>query len=345
MDIKTIEWQNGKIRMIDQTLLPEKEVFIDLETIEEVVEAICSMRVRGAPAIGVTAALGIALAAHNFEGNTAKLKSHLHETCNLLGSTRPTAVNLFWAIKEMKQKINDISGKNIEMAKRQIIEKALRIAEEDVSINRLIGKFGNKLIPDKCSIITHCNAGSLATAYYGTALGVIRTAHAIGKKIRVFAGETRPLLQGARLTAWELQKIGVKTTLITDNMAPYVMSKNMVDLVIVGADRIALNGDVANKIGTYGLALSASTHNIPFYVAAPTSTIDTSLSNGEQIPIEERPRHEITHIKGICLVPEGIDVFNPAFDITPNKLVSAIITEKGIAYPPYEKSLSKLTNE
>lgn len=344
MDIRTVEWASGKVRMIDQTLLPSEEVFIELETVEEVANSICTMQVRGAPAIGVTAALGVALAAHQYDGNAEGFEACLLETCDTLAATRPTAVNLFWAIEKMKQAINETNGHDLEKARENIIKTALEIADEDEHINRAMGSFGNELVPDGATILTHCNAGSLATAYYGTALGVVRAAHEAGKNVQVFADETRPLLQGARLTAWELGKIGVKTTLISDNMAAYVMSKGMIDIVIVGADRIAGNGDVANKIGTYGVALAAARHDIPFYVAAPTSTVDLSLKSGSEIPIEERHHEEVTHIKGINLAPEGVNVFNPAFDVTPNELVSAIITEKGIARHPYETSLSSFIN-
>lgn len=340
---KTIEWQNNSVVMIDQRLLPNEEVYRTYTDFLEVAEAIKEMVVRGAPAIGVAAAMGIALGASDIKAKERKgfVKAFEH-ICKIMASTRPTAVNLFWAIDRMKRIVKENPRLSANELKQRLVQEAKTIHKEDIEINRQMGRFGSKLIKNKATILTHCNAGALATAGYGTALGVIRAAVEEGKKIKVFADETRPFLQGSRLTAWELMKDGIDTTLITDNMSGYMMKKGLIDAVIVGADRIAANGDVANKIGTYSVAILAKEHKIPFYVAAPISTIDLKIKNGDKIPIEERNRREVTHIKGISIAPTGIKIKNPAFDVTPNRLITAIITERGIARNPFEKSLKRL---
>ena len=340
---KTIEWKNNNVVMIDQRLLPNEEVYRTYTDFLEVAEAIKEMVVRGAPAIGVAAAMGIALGASDIKAKERKgfVKAFEH-ICKIMASTRPTAVNLFWAIGRMKRIVKENPRLSANELKQRLVQEAKTIHKEDIEINRQMGRFGSKLIKNKSTILTHCNAGALATADYGTALGVIRAAVEEGKKIKVFADETRPFLQGSRLTAWELMKDGIDTTLITDNMSGYMMKKGLIDAVIVGADRIAANGDVANKIGTYSVAVLAKEHEIPFYVAAPISTIDLKIKHGDKIPIEERNRREVTHIKGISIAPTGIKIKNPAFDVTPNRLVTAIITERGIARNPFEKSLKRL---
>jgi methylthioribose-1-phosphate isomerase len=319
--------------------------YLEIDNLDDLAEAICSLRVRGAPAIGVAAALGAALASYQFEGRDTKdLIVHVEKACGVLGSTRPTAVNLFWAIDKIREVLEQ---EHLEVGplRQKIIDCALKIAREDELINKKMGELGAELIKDGQNILTHCNAGSLATAYFGTALGVVRSAHLQGKKIHVYVDETRPLLQGARLTAWEMAQEGIPATLITDNMAGFLMAQGKIDLVIVGADRIAANGDVANKIGTYSLAVLADAHSIPFYVAAPISTIDFSLKDGSEIPIEERSREEVTHIGGVKIAADDVDVYNPAFDITPNKYITAIITERGIAKAPFSESLMNLAKE
>lgn len=341
---KTIEWQNNSVVMIDQRLLPNEEVYRTYTDFLEVAEAIKEMVVRGAPAIGVAAAMGIALGASDIKAKERKgfVKAFEH-ICKIMASTRPTAVNLFWAIDRMKRIVKENPRLSANELKQRLVQEAKTIHKEDIEINKRMGRHGSKLIKNKATILTHCNAGALATAGYGTALGVIRAAVEEGKKIKVFADETRPFLQGSRLTAWELMKDGIDTTLITDNMSGYMMKKGLIDAVIVGADRIAANGDVANKIGTYSVAILAKEHKIPFYVAAPISTIDLKIKNGDKIPIEERNRREVTHIKDISIAPTGIKIKNPAFDVTPNRLITAIITERGIARNPFEKSLKRLT--
>lgn len=345
--IETIEWTDEGVRMIDQRKLPNEELYPVYRTHQEVAQAIKDMVIRGAPAIGVAAAMGIAVGLRNCQAATIEqLEEELNEICQVMAATRPTAVNLFWAIERMKRVFAEAKRQHasVEAVKQRMIEEAKRIKQEDIELNRRIGRHGATLLPNQANVLTHCNAGTLATAGYGTALGVIRAAVEQHKKIHVLADETRPFLQGARLTAWELQKDGIPVTLIADSMAGYMMKRGEVDCVIVGADRIAANGDVANKIGTYSIAVLAKEHGIPFYVAAPMSTIDLSLASGEQIPIEQRDTSEITQINGQRIAPEGVEVVNPAFDVTPNRYVTAIITERGIARPPYTESLKALAS-
>jgi methylthioribose-1-phosphate isomerase len=345
--IKTVEWTDEGVRMIDQRLLPVEEKYLLLRSCEEVADAIREMVVRGAPAIGVSAAMGLALGAKQFVGTTvADMQEDFDYLCDMMSGTRPTAVNLFWAIERMRETFKRASAEtnSVEEIKERLIDEALKIYEEDLESTRAIGRFGGELIPDNATVLTHCNAGALATAgEYGTALGVIRGAIAMGKRVAVIADETRPFLQGARLTAWELAKDAIPVTLITDNMAGHVMKSGRVDAVVVGADRIAANGDTANKIGTYMVAVLAKEHGIPFYVAAPLSTIDFQIPDGSHIPIEERSAREITHIRDAQLAPEGIMIHNPAFDVTPNHLIAAIITDKGVARAPFVESLRKLS--
>lgn len=337
--INTIEWKDGAVVMVDQKALPLEEVYRTYTTAEEVAQAIEQMVIRGAPAIGVAAAMGIALGMMRVESNPDQ---EFERICDRIQRTRPTAVNLFWAIERMKRKYAELRSRPLKEIQQELVAESVRIHAEDIAANRRIGDFGNALVPENASILTHCNAGALATAGYGTALGVIRSAVEHGKKVAVFADETRPFLQGARLTAWELQKDQIPVTLITDNMAGFFMKQGKVDLVVVGADRIASNGDVANKIGTYSVAVLAKANNVPFYVAAPLSTIDMSLAGGDQIPIEERSEHEVVEIHGKRTAPLGIQVRHPAFDVTPAELVSAIITDRGVARAPYKDSLRSL---
>ena len=341
--IKTIEYTDGIVRMIDQTKLPREEVYVEYRDYKDVSDAIRNMLIRGAPAIGVAAAMGVSLGANEIKAdNYESFLPKFQQICDLLAGSRPTAVNLFWAIKRMKKISEDSREKPVDEIKKILKAEAIKIWKEDIAINKSMGKHGQELIKDGDAILTHCNAGALATAGYGTALGVIRAAWNAGKKINVLANETRPFLQGARLTAWELKKENIPVKLITDSMAGHFMKKKEINLVIVGADRIASNGDVANKIGTYTVAILAREHQIPFYVAAPLSTLDMTLNSGEQIPIEERSHEEVTRINNKNIAPEGIDVAHPAFDVTPNKWVNAIITEKGIVTPPFKENLKKL---
>src|SRR5688500_16625743 len=343
--IKTVEWTKDGVRMLDQRLLPSEEKYLTLRSYDEVAEAIKKMVVRGAPAIGVSAAMGIALGASQSVGTSvADLEDDLLYICDVMGKTRPTAVNLFWAIERMRSTFQrDKQSGDVESVKKALVDEALKIFAEDIAANRAIGKHGGPLIPDGATVLTHCNAGALATAGdYGTALGVIRGARDAGKKVAVIADETRPFLQGLRLTAWELANDDIPVTVITDNMAGHVMKSGKVDAVVVGADRIAANGDTANKIGTYMVAVLAREHDIPFYVAAPISTVDLNIPAGEQIPIEERDTREVTHMHEHRLAPEGINVQNFAFDVTPNEFIAAIITDKGVARPPYTETLRKL---
>jgi len=343
MSIKPILFKDGQCLMIDQRLLPGQEVWLAYDNYRGVAEAIRSMVVRGAPAIGVAAAFGAAFGARDIQASDyAAFEGPFHVVCEHLAATRPTAVNLFWALDRMKACAEENAQLPLPELKKRLLAEALEIAEEDDRINRTMGAFGAELFPAEGRILTHCNAGALATGGYGTALGVIRAAVEAGKKISVFADETRPFLQGSRLTAWELAKDGIDVTLICDNMAGYLMSKGEIDGIIVGADRIAANGDTANKIGTYTLAILAREHGIPFYVAAPMSTIDFSIPDGSLIPIEERDRREVTHLGDKMLAPDGIKVRNPAFDVTPQRYISAIITERGVVKGNYLEGLEAL---
>lgn len=335
--VETIEWTETGVVMIDQTRLPKEEVFVTCRSYREVAAAIRSMVIRGAPAIGVAAAMGVALGV--LEG------ADFDTVCQTLAATRPTAVNLFWAIERMRRLYASLQGRPAEEIGHRMVAEARQIRLEDIAICQAIGRNGAELVPDGKTVLTHCNAGALATAGYGTALGVIRSAVSAGKKIDVFAGETRPFLQGARLTAWELQHDDIPTTLITDNMAGHFLHSGRIGCVVVGADRIAANGDVANKVGTYSLAVLANENHVPFYVAAPISTFDLTLESGAQIPIESRSAEEVTHVFGVPVAPANIAVENPAFDVTPNRYVTAIITERGVARPPYTESLKKLAGQ
>jgi methylthioribose-1-phosphate isomerase len=342
--IRTIYWEDDAIVMIDQNALPHEEKNLACKNYREVITAINDMTIRGAPAIGVAAAMGIALGVLNLPAKSGgeDLQGNFYRICDEFSRTRPTAVNLFWAIERMKSCFENTLKSGTNYIKNALVEEAIHICEEDIAINRQMGIHGRKLIKDGDSILTHCNAGALATAGYGTALGVIRAAREEGKKLHVFVDETRPVLQGARLTAWEMKKENIPATLITDNMAGLVMKQGKVNLVIVGADRIASNGDTANKIGTYTLAVLARENNIPFYIAAPLSTIDMAIKSGEEIPIEERDEAEVTNFHGVRTAPEGVAVYNPAFDVTPNRYISAIINEAGVAKPPFEEEIRKL---
>jgi methylthioribose-1-phosphate isomerase len=345
--LPTIEWKDDSVVMIDQRKLPVSEIYVSCKTAQEVARAIKTMVIRGAPAIGVAAAMGIALGMRRSKAaGTKQFAVEFQKLCDLMAATRPTAVNLFWAIERMKRVFAEAAqgGCSVGEIKQRLEAEARRIHDEDVESCRTMGAFGAELVPQEARILTHCNAGALATAGYGTALGVIRAAVERGKKVAVLADETRPFLQGARLTAWELVKDGIDTTVITDNMAGSMMRLGQVDLVVVGADRIAANGDVANKIGTYGVAVLAKEHGIPFYVAAPLSTIDLDTTDGSRIPIEERDVREVTHVGPSRLTPEGARIRNPAFDVTPAKYVTAIITERGIARAPFHESLAALVS-
>jgi methylthioribose-1-phosphate isomerase len=344
--IQTLEWTDSGVRFIDQTKLPTEETYVTCKSHEQVADAIRNMVVRGAPAIGVAAAMGIALGVKNSKAETVgELKREFDQISEMMGKTRPTAVNLFWAIRRMREKFELLRVRPLPQIKQALIEEAQRMHAEDIAANQAMGRYGATLMPSSGGVLTHCNAGALATCGYGTALGVIRAAVAQGKKIHVYADETRPFLQGSRLTAWELMKDGIPTTVISDNMAGAMMKQGKIGAIVVGADRIAANGDVANKIGTYTVAVLAREHGIPFYVAAPFSTIDLETPDGSKIPIEQRNQNEVTHIAGKAIAPEGVQVENPAFDVTPAKYVTAIVTERGIARAPYEDSLSKLALE
>jgi len=338
--LRTIEWLDGKIRILDQSQLPREQTFADLDNYHDVVLAIKKMRVRGAPAIGVAVAYGIALGASSIKtANKDEFLAQLNQVMQAFAASRPTAVNLFQAINRMKKAAR---GDGVAEMKKSLINEAKRIHQEEVAATKQLSQLGAELIQDGFTVLTHCNAGPLATAGYGTALGVIKAAQEQGKKVSVFVTETRPLLQGARLTTWELMQEGIPVTLITDSMAGYFMRRGEIDCVIVGADRIAANGYTANKIGTYTLAVLANAHGIPFYVAAPTTTIDLSLTSGYQIPIEERSPEEVTHIQGVPIAPAGVRAANPAFDITPSQYITAIITEKGIIREPYTEGLKEI---
>lgn len=333
--IPTVEWKDGVVRLLDQSQLPGRVEMLECQDVESVVSAIRSLRVRGAPAIGVTAALGIALGAQSIsDDEVSAFRRKISAVCRQFADTRPTAVNLFWAIERMKGVLHDGPQCTVSEIRSRLLQEALTIQREDMAQCKAMGRHGANLIKDGQRILTHCNAGALATAGYGTALGVVRAAWEQGKKIHVFADETRPVLQGARLTAWELMEDGIPVTLITDNAAGTVMRQGKIDLCVVGADRIAANGDVANKIGTYSVAVLAKAHGVPFYVAAPSSTIDPATPVGSAIPIEERPRDEVTAFNGgAWIAPKGVDVFNPAFDVTPAEYVTGIITEEGVLTP------------
>ena len=339
--LKAIEWVSGKVRIIDQTMLPREEVYLELSDYRDMASAIKEMRIRGAPAIGVAAAYGMALGAQGIEAIAKEeFKAKLRSISQTLAATRPTAVNLFWALERMNRVAE--SGNDVAQIKAALLAEAKRIDAENEEADRKLSSYGADLIKDGFTILTHCNAGALATAGYGTALGVIKAAKKQGKNIHVFAAETRPRLQGARLTAWELKQEGIPFILITDTMTGHFLSKGKINCVIVGADRIVSNGDVANKIGTYNIAILAMENGVPFYIAAPNSTIDLSLSSGEEIPIEERSPEEVTHFGGLPIAPEGVRVANPAFDITPHRYISAIITEQGVIREPYIESLKKV---
>ena len=341
--LPSVAWHDDDIVMVDQRKLPASEVYVTCKSVNDVAKAIKTMVIRGAPAIGVCAAMGLALgAARSKATGTRQFTTEFQRNCDLLAATRPTAVNLFWAIERMKRTFSDgaLAGESVEQLQARLRSEADRIHDEDLESCRAIGRHGAALVPQEACILTHCNAGALATAGYGTALGVIRGAVEAGRRVRVLADETRPFLQGARLTAWELVKDGIDTTVITDNMAGAMMRAGDVDLVVVGADRIAANGDTANKIGTYSVAVLAREHNIPFYVAAPSSTIDLSTPDGDAIPIEERESREVTHLGNTQLAPDGAHVRNPSFDVTPHKYITAIITERGVFKPPFIESLA-----
>ena len=340
--VETIQWTDGGVVMIDQTRLPREQVFVTCTDYIQVAGAIRSMVIRGAPAIGVAAAMGVAIGVQGTA--SADLAAQFPIICETLAATRPTAVNLFWAIDRMKKLYAEIEAEPIDVIRARLIREAQQIRVDDIAICEAIGRNGADLVPDGKTVLTHCNAGALATAGYGTALGVIRAAISAGKKIDVFADETRPFLQGSRLTVWELDQDGIPVTLITDNMAGHFLKSGRIGCVVVGADRIASNGDVANKIGTYSVAVLARENNVPFYVAAPISTLDLTLKSGDEIPIEQRAAHEVTHIFGVPVAPEGIAVENPAFDVTPNRFVTGIITERGVARAPYTESLNALVN-
>ncbi len=339
--IETIEWTPAGVVMIDQTRLPQDVAFVTCRNYVEVADAIRNMVIRGAPAIGVAAAMGVAIGALHSDN----LETEMPIICETLAKTRPTAVNLFWAIQRMRKLYESIRALPLPAVRSRMVAEAQAIRSEDIAINHKIGSYGSPLVPDGKTVLTHCNAGALATAGFGTALGVIRAAVQDGKMIDVFADETRPFLQGARLTAWELQRDGIETTLITDNMAGHFLKSGRIGCVVVGADRIAANGDVANKVGTYGLAVLAKENGVPFYVAAPISTLDLTLTSGDDIPIEERAGTEVTQIKGMQIAPLGIGVANPAFDVTPNRYVTAIITERGVARAPFIQSLAELNSQ
>jgi len=343
MKFKTIEWKGTSIRILDQRRLPEKVHYLVCEEASSVAKAIETMALRGAPAIGIAAAMGIALDAKKLQTHCSDLfKKILQKTCQRMRQTRPTARNLFWAVERMEKIIDQVSIHGVRETKRRLEEEALRIYEEDLETNRKMGEYGKVLIKDGSGVLTHCNAGGLATAGYGTALGVIRAAWSSGKRFQIYVDETRPLFQGARLTAWELIQEKIPCTVITDNMAGALMAERKINLILLGADRIVRNGDIANKIGTYSLAVLAKWHKIPFYVVAPTSTFDLTLRSGKEIPIEERTEDEITHFARRRIVPKGVKVYNPSFDITPHGLIDAIITEKGIIRKPFQKEIGRI---
>ena len=333
--VETIRWTDDGVVMIDQTRLPREEAYVTCRTYGEVADAIRSMVIRGAPAIGVAAAMGVAL-------GVLRSSDSFEQICGTLARTRPTAVNLFWAIDRMRRLYESLERRPLEEIRARLVAEARQIRLEDIAINEAIGRHGAALVPDGKTILTHCNAGALATAGYGTALGVVRAAVASGKRVDVFADETRPFLQGARLTVWELQQDNIPATLITDNMAGHFLKSGRIGCVVVGADRIAANGDVANKVGTYSVAVLAKENGVPFFVAAPISTLDLTLDSGDEIPIEQRAASEVTHVFGVAIAPDATPVENPAFDVTPHRYVTAIVTERGVARAPYTESLRAL---
>ncbi len=343
MQFRTIEWKKDCVRILDQRRLPREVRYVECKNVSSLAKAIRTLAIRGAPAIGVAAAMGIALAAQRIRSrNPAVFRSGLRDAFREIGRARPTAANLFWALERMEKRLAQNRSSNVEELKEHLEAEALKIYEEDLEINRKVGEYGRSLIHDEDRILTHCNAGALATAGYGTALGILYAAWFQGKRFHVYVDETRPLLQGARLTAWELAQAGIPTTLITDSMAAWVIKKKEISLVLVGADRIARNGDTANKIGTYSLAILCKWHAVPFYVAAPSSTIDFHLANGLGIPIEERASAEVTRMQGRSIAPEGTQAFNPAFDVTPQSFIKAIVTEKGIIRKPFLRNLKRI---
>jgi len=337
MAVRTIQWKNDRVVMLDQRLLPHREVYRVYRSYQEVARAIREMVIRGAPAIGVAAAMGLALGAAQARAKT--FDRDFERISLALAKTRPTAVNLFWALERMRRVYTAHRSRGVEPVQRLLKVEALKIYQEDIAANKKLGRFGAQLLRNARHLMTYCNAGALATAGYGTALGVIRALQGSGKEIDVWVNETRPFLQGARLTAWELKKEKIPMTLITDNMAGSLMQQGKVDAVVVGCDRVAANGDVANKIGTYPLAVLAKRHNIPFYVAGPISSIDLNCPSGKEIPIEQRDAMEVSHVFGRPLAPKGVKIFNPAFDVTPQELISALITEKGVIYSPYQQNI------
>jgi methylthioribose-1-phosphate isomerase len=343
--IKTLEWTDDGVVFIDQTKLPTEETYVTCKNYEEVADAIRTMIVRGAPAIGLSGAMGVALGARDSKADTPQaFRREFEQVCEVLADTRPTAVNLFWAIRRMQGVFERMSNRTIPEIKAALITEVQQMYAEDIATNQAMGDHGAVLMPSTGGVLTHCNAGALCAAGYGTALGVIRSAIASGKKFQVFADETRPFLQGSRLTAWELMKDSIPTTVISDNMAGAMMRQGKIDAVVVGADRIAANGDVANKIGTYTVAVLAKEHGIPFYVAAPMSTVDLKTPDGSKIPIEQRSSKEVTHMAGKQITPDGVRVENPAFDVTPHQYVTAIITERGVVREPYSESLREIAH-
>jgi methylthioribose-1-phosphate isomerase len=344
-DYFSVRWSDGVVTMLDQRLLPEEEVYNDFTRCGEVAAAIRDMVIRGAPAIGVAAGFGLALIAYHSQAiETKEFIRELNAGMQELKSSRPTAVNLTWAIQRIQSIVDSTNGLDMEQLRRRIEIEALKIADEDVQMDLSMAMYGQQFIPEYANVIHHCNTGALATAGIGTALGVIRVAHASGKHIHVYVDETRPRLQGAKLTSWELNKLGIAHTVIVDGASGYFMKNKRIDACLVGCDRIAANGDVANKIGTYNLALVAKAHGVPFYSVGPTSTIDLSIATGEAIPIEERPSTEVTHLLNQQITPDDVIAANPAFDVTPGKYVTAIITDRGVAFPPYKETLAKMMN-
>jgi methylthioribose-1-phosphate isomerase len=342
---KTIEWEGDRVRILDQRKLPREVRYLDCRDASSMAEAIRTMAIRGAPAIGVAAAMGVALGAKKIRVRRREaFLEKLEAVCQQIRQARPTAVNLFWAVDRMEKVVDEDRSLKVDEIKAKLEREALRIYQEDLAVNRNIGEYGKTLIQKGDGVLTHCNAGALATAGWGTAHGVIYSAWAEGKRFRVYVDETRPMLQGARLTAWELSQEGIPVTVLADNMAGWLMKKGEINLVLAGADRIARNGDTANKIGTYSLAILSQFHHVPFYVGAPTSTLDLNLASGQEIPIEERAPEEVTHFGGKRITPKGVKAFNPAFDVTPHSLIEAIITEKGIVRKPFDENLKKIAS-